>query len=180
MKITSEHIKTALLHYYRYTRQFVCCDEVNSFQRQIADVFVDTGKSYIEIEIKTSKNDLNKEKYKSKHRKNEKNQTLIETSKSVNQYYLCVTEELKDDTLNWIKEINPKYGLILFRSREFKHRIEESGKIYCWEKYLWIIKRATKFHNNYNIKLKEKLIKRLSSAVTRAYTNKIESTFNRY
>jgi len=55
--ITSTHLKSALLHYCRFKRQWICADEVTSGQF-IADVLIDTGKFTIEIEIKISKSDF--------------------------------------------------------------------------------------------------------------------------
>ncbi|MCK9543686.1 MAG: hypothetical protein M0R03_16830 [Novosphingobium sp.] len=140
-KITSQHLKVALMHYYRYTRQFICCDEVKSFGREKADILVDTGKFFIEIEIKTSKSDLSQEKHKSKHRKNELGITKIENSKCATYFYLCVPKELKDYTEIWIEEVNPKYGLITFNSERFLKDIENK-RFFHWELYLWNCRRA--------------------------------------
>jgi hypothetical protein len=170
VKINSEQIKTVLMYYYRFNRQYIACDEVASFGREIADVLIDTGKYFIEIEIKTNKADLCQEKKKIKHSKSlDAKTTLIERSKYSNKYYLCVPEDLKDYALNWIQEINPKYGLIVFNERYFF----QCKYPMMWGGCLWFVKNGSKFHNNYSEYLKRKISKRLSSALTNEYARKI-------
>lgn len=168
-EINSYHLKVALMHYYRYRRQFVCCDEVTSFGGEIADILVDTGKYFIEVEIKTSKSDLRAEKNKAKHKKNELGQTSLERGKCCNCFYLCVPSKMADYAENWIKEVNPKYGLILFNSNRF-NKIEELKSNHIFDEYVTTVKRGKKFHNNYSIKLKQNMSRRMSSALTLAYT----------
>ena len=169
VEINSYHLKVALMHYYRYKRQFVCCDEVTSFGSEIADILVDTGKYFIEVEIKTSKSDLIAEKKKAKHKKNESGRTSLEWAKCCNYFYLCVPSEIADYAENWIKEVNPKYGLILFNSNHF-NKIEELKSNHIFDKYVTTVKRGKKLHDNYSKRLKENMSRRMSSALTLAYT----------
>lgn len=167
--ITSLHLKTSLLYYYRFKKGFLCTDECYSVCREKADILVDTGKEIYEIEIKLNKADLCKEKKKKKHRLEP-----FKSNKGANHFYLCVPSNLVDYTKKWIKEVNPKYGLIEFDTQyytEFKSRY----KITEWNIFLRFRKRAISLHSEYNKYLRKNIIKRLSSALCNAYIDLLEN-----
>lgn len=167
--ITSLHLKTALLYYYRFKKRYMAVDEVYSICHEKADILIDTKKAIYEIEIKLNKADLRAEKKKKKHR--------VDSLKCMgaNKFYICIPTELVDYAKKWIKEVNPKYGLIEFDTQyytEFKSRY----KITEWNVFLKFRKRAFNLHTRYNKHLKQKIIKRLSSALVNAYIDLLERT----
>jgi hypothetical protein len=170
INISSLHLKTALLYYYRFKRQYICVDECHSSFGEIADVLVDTGKSIYEIEIKLSKADLNKEKKKSKH--NPEKYKNSWSGKGANLFYLCVPTELISYAEKWIQEINPKYGLIEFNSERYQK--DKKYMYHRWNEFLHFKKRASQLHGNYNKKLSDNIISRLPSALCNAYINQIQ------
>ena len=110
MKLNANNIRTILMYYYRFKRQFPCVDEVKTDCNELADVLVMTKKHMIEIEIKTSKHDLIKgEARKSKHNKEDE-------KRIINKFFICVPTELIEETTKWIGQINSKYGLIEFNT----------------------------------------------------------------
>lgn len=174
MIIHSQHLKCSLMSYYRFKRQYICVDECFSGFYERADVLVDTKGSIFEIEIKTSRADLNAEKKKEKHQINEQGLKKIEIGNGANYFYLCVPSELIEYAKKWIDEINPKYGLFEFRTDRYKKEMEKWGKIYRWNEMLLNIKRAKILHNNYNKRLVESIHDRLSSALVNSYITNIE------
>ena len=172
MKIHSKHLKSSLLHYFRYKRQFICCDEVDYRFGGRADILVDTGTSFIEVETKTSYNDLYNEKNKIKHNLAINHNSLIESKKLINYFYLCVPTELLEQAEKWILKVNPKYGLIHFLSKEYCEKAEKN-KVIHFQDYITIYKKAECLQPFYNVKLKDFLIKRLSSAVCINYRNNL-------
>ncbi len=165
INITSLHLKTALLYYYRFKRGYLCTDECRSYRYEIADILVDTGKQTYEIEIKLSKSDLNSEKKKGKH----KIDRTCEKVWGANKFSICVPTELITYAEKWIQEVNPKYGLIEFVSKYYK--IPYYGH---WSEFLYFKKKASKLHNEYNKNLSKKISKRLSSALCNAYIRQIQ------
>ncbi len=166
MNVGALHLKTALLYYYRFKRGYLCSDEVYSTYGQIADVLVDTGKTIYEIEIKTNKSDLYKEKKKAKHKPDN-------TRYTVNKFSLCVPTELIPFAKKWIEEVNPKYGLIEFNTQYYTER-KARYNITQWDKCLRVIKSATKLHKEYNVRLRNNIIKRIPSALCNAYIDILE------
>jgi hypothetical protein len=162
MEINAFNIRAILMYYYRYKRQFNCVGEVSTDYGELADVLVMTKKHILEIEIKISKHDLIKgEARKKKHKKED-------SKRHINKYFICVPTELVDVAKEWIEKTNPKYGLIEFRTAVSKQD-------FC--KYENLI------HFRHNAKLlqpkcypitKERLIKRLSSALTNEYIGRIK------
>lgn len=151
--IDSHHIKEALMHYFRFKRGWVCADEVMS-GNFIADILVDTGKLSMEVEIKTTKNDL----YGGEARKmvgwkgrgkNKHDEWVIGRT---NKFALCVPEYLVDDAIKWIEETNNKYGLYIYFDKGW---IQDK---------IWTKKIAKKLHNEYgNVNYIERIARRLSS-----------------
>lgn len=157
-KIHSHHLKEALMHYFRFKRGWCCSDEVTS-GRFIADILVDTGKWSMEVEIKTTKNDL----YGGEARKitwirgkGHKKKHDEWTVGRPNKFALCVPEYLVEHAENWIKETNSKYGLYVYLDKKWvQDRILTK-------------KTARKLHNEYgNVNYLERIARRLSS--TRAF-----------
>jgi hypothetical protein len=162
MEINSGNIRAVLMYYYRFKRQFSCCSEVKTDFYELSDLLVDTGSKFIEIEIKCSKHDLIKgEARKEKHKRPNE-------SRLINEFYVCVPTELVEDAKLWIAQINPSYGLIEFRSEIAKKdfvKYEDFIKVHFDAKIL-----QPKYHEF----LKNKMIKRLSSALTSEYIGKIK------
>ncbi len=167
INISSLHLKTALLYYYRFKRGYLCSDEVYSSYGQKADILVDTGKAIYEIEIKLNKADLYKEKKKTKHKPDN-------TRYTVNKFSLCVPTELVESAKKWIKEVNPKYGLIEFNTQYYTER-KARYNITQWDQCLRFIKKSSNLNKGYNKNLRNKIIKRLPSALCNAYISQIQS-----
>jgi len=159
VKLTSFIVKTALMHKYRFQKQYACVDEVHTGYGEMADVVVDTGMYIYEIEIKTSKSDLWRgEAIKKKHK-------YPLATKMYNQYYICVPTELLDEAKKWVEATNDKYGIIEFKTEPiFKNHGYQNWKNYCY-----IAKRAKYLNKNYNKRLKEAIYMRLSSALITQY-----------
>ena len=164
--ISSLHLKTSLLYYFRFKRGYLCVTECYSGCCEKADVLIDTNKSIIEVEIKLNKADLYKEKKKNKHK--------VDSFRGANKFYLCVPTHLVSFTLKWIQEINPKYGLIEFNTQYYIER-KARYNITEWDKCLRFIKKASSLHTNYNQYLRRNIIKRLPSALCNCYIKLIES-----
>ncbi len=160
MKINAYNIRTVLMYYYRFQRQSPCVGEVRTDYGERADVLIMTKKHMIEIEIKTSKQDLIKgEARKRKHKKED-------FKRIVNKYFICVPTELVEEAKKWIKETNPKYGLIGFNTNK--------RPFFKYETLIKFIKPAQLLQPKYHSILKDKLIKRLSSALITEYLGKIK------
>ena len=161
------------MYYYRFKRHYSVVDECYTCFREIADILVDTKKHHYEIEIKTSKSDLNAEKKKSKHKYSEDEKWIKKHNNGANKFYLCVPTELIPYAEKWIEEINKKYGLIEFDTNLYQKHIENNrGK--WWDEYIHIRKNASMLHKNYNKHLTRNMIKRLPSALCNAYIKLIE------
>ncbi len=171
IKITSLHLKTALMCYYRFKRQYLVADEIYSSFHEIADVLVDTGEEIYEIEIKISKSDLNAEKKKSKHKNSDDTKWIKRRERGANKFYICVPMELIPYAEKWIEEVNPKYGLIGFNTERYMNR---NNHYRDWDQYRFFVKKASLLHKNYNKKLREKIISRLGSISCNAYIKQIE------
>ena len=173
INISSLHLKTALMCYYRFKRQYIVADEIYSNFNEIADILVDTGNEIYEIEIKISKSDLNAEKKKRKHKNAEDEKWLKKRARGANKFYLCVPTELIPYAEKWIEEVNPKYGLIEFNTIRYMNRNNGYGTP-TWDQYRSFVKRASSLHDNYNKKLRDRIISRLGSISCNAYINQIE------
>jgi len=162
VEVHSGNIRAVLMYYYRFKRQFICCSEVKTDFFELSDVLVSTKKHMIEIEIKTSKQDLIKgEARKQKH-------TKPNDKRIINKFFICVPTELVEDAKLWIAQINPNYGLIEFRTEISKRDFVR------YEDCLLFHFDAKLLQPNYNEVLKDKMIKRLSSALTTEYIGRIK------
>lgn len=156
IKISSTHIKTALMAYFRFKRQFVCADEVGICYTD-ADIVVDTGGFLWEVECKISKSDLTQgEKRKDKHVRYAAEPFSLRDIKYVpNHFYICVPTELLTYTIAWVEKTNPKYGVL-----EYEH--EGSSK---WEDKIRVVRKAKFLHEEQiTPNQRERIIRRLSSA----------------
>lgn len=127
---TTDKIKTALMEYFRYKNgmELVCSEGINN-----ADINALNNDILIEVEIKISKEDFKKEfKCTSKSFfldcKERKHKNYAESEKCVryivpNKFYFCVPENLCDWAMEYLKDKNPKYGLMLYKPTSFVHKI---------------------------------------------------------
>ena len=162
-KITSTHIKAALLSYWRFKRQMNCMDEVSVCYTSM-DVAVDTGGFLFEVEVKTSKSDLVQgEKRKDKHERYANignGKKSFEAKYIPNQFYVCVPTELVDVAKEWCKKTNPNYGVLEFRSLHW------GG----WEDMIRVAKKAKFLHENtITPHQKNELMQRAASARAMTY-----------
>ena len=155
----AKDLKVAVLSYYRFGKQSICIDEFNG-----ADVIVDTGTEIIEIEIKVSKSDLiDGEKNKAlKHK-------LYASGRGVyhchpNKYLFCVPIKLVQDAVDWVAELNPKYGVLSFDTHGFLNRLNRDVSLRAGD-LIYTHKRPSRLHENYPEKLRWLIAKRASSKV---------------
>jgi len=130
----------------------ISVDQVYLQTREIADVLLMTkAKTPIvsEIEVKISKADLERDKKKKKHK------LYAEPGRHEcpHKFYFCVPADLKDIALTWVNEVNPKYGVIIFKPEEI-----------AVNNRLLIIKQASMLHKNNGQRWMMMFLKRLSSA----------------
>lgn len=142
-KVTALHIKTTLMSYFRFKRQWITVDEC-----LLADVITDTGKEILEVEIKISKYDLwaDMKKYKHKYR-------LHYKKYAPNRFYYCVPTELKEEAEKLVEELNSLYGIIVYRGRND----------------LWYYRKGKKLHEQYNDNFRWQIAKRCSAALISRY-----------
>ena len=162
----SEIIKTSLMAYFRYKRQWICATEVLvGIIGETADVMVDTGQDIREIEIKCSKQDLwQGEKRKRKHHWYAKDNR----DKGVNSFYICVPTKLLIEAEKWVKETNSKYGIIEFSTNYLQQ------PHFRFEEALNFIKRAKSISSVYSKDLKEKIVYRMCSELIVEKENRLK------
>lgn len=123
MRITSHTIKTGLLAYYRFKCGAQAVSTELSTGIGIADIVViNRDSEVIEIEVKTSKADLLKEAT-SKSIKHIIMERVSDPQIAIPQsyvnarphrFYFCVTEDLREDAIEFTARLNPKYGVMVF------------------------------------------------------------------
>lgn len=155
--ITSSHLKTALMAYYRFKKQNICADEVK-IGGGLADVLVDTGLKTIEIEVKISKADLRNDKKKVKHEAYRKGFHKYYTVP--NFFILCIPTELVEEAKIFVKEVNTKYGIIEFSNEKYNKISRYDRK---WDEMLYLIKKPELLTTE-RISAEKKIIKRLCSS----------------
>ena len=108
--MNSSEIKHALMYYFRFKRQWICASEcLNN------DVMAITNKDIIDVEIKINKYDLWKgEAKKSKHIFYKREMPEWFKFHHANRFYICVPKNLEEEAINWVKETNNKYGIIIY------------------------------------------------------------------
>jgi len=137
--LNSKLIKTELMKHYRFELSY---PYVATECIKYSDVNACNDKVLVEIEVKCSLQDL-KAEFKTAGNKHNKH-FVVYCNPSVrpyaiipNYYYIAVPEELKQHAVEIVKEINPRYGVLVCK----KDRVSPSGyKIAC-------AKRATKLHS---------------------------------
>lgn len=157
MKVTSYHLRLALLEYYRFKRSMIAVDEYNG-----ADIIVDTGKDIIEVEIKVTRSDLRREQThkQGKHLSYRAGQQWARCHP--NRFMFCVPLKMREAAEAMIAELNPKYGLITFDSERFLRAVVE-GYGQAPSHFLLNIKRAGKLHTNYSKRQQELIARRCSA-----------------
>ena len=167
-KPTARHLKTALMSYFRYRRQFVAGDEVESgAEGETCDVLVLDKEGYaIDIEVKISKGDLWQGEAKKKKHSVYLSASLGGPTNTANLFYICVPTLLVEDAKKWVKETNSKYGVIEFLTAAYP----PYGR--GWEHLVKIRKQAKMLHDKINVKWNRVLLRRLSSCVTTMYQGK--------
>jgi len=159
------HLKTALMSYFRYKRQFCCGDEV----RDCDVVVIDKEGWVYDIEVKISKADLwTGEAKKSKHKEYIEQ---IGRWTTPNYFYVCVPTVLLEEAKKWVKTVNPNYGIIEFTSENFTSKYHSNR---YWEQSTYIRKKAKPLHNRVITRWQEVLLRRLSSAMTTVYQSRME------
>jgi len=164
MEIHSGHLKTALMHYFRFERGWVCADEVYS-GNFIGDIVVDTGKWTMEVEIKTSKSDLiHGEAKKNINWGKGKNKHAEWKTTRANKFALCVPRDLMEIALEWIEKTNKRYGLYIYL---------DEGRFQ--QDHIFTKKTALKLHKNYDPKkYLYKIARRLSGARAFELSSKLQ------
>ena len=152
MKVDSTALKVAVMEYYRFGRQAICVDEFNG-----ADVIVDTGKEIIEVEVKIDRYDLIKGELKkaNKHRAYKSGASWSRCHP--NKFIFCVPKSLYPDAEQIVKQLNPKYGIMIFDDEALAKYGDGplSG-------YIVMMKKARKLHTNYSARQQRLIAKRAS------------------
>lgn len=158
--IKSKFLKSVLLSYFRFKRGMICATEV-AYYYGIADILCTDYKKIIEVEIKTSKADLKNDFLKKKGTKYKALKGEIVSKYIPNMFYICVPENLKNDALDYIQKYNPKFGLLVFEERYFKHKNYSS----YLEAYIHVEKTADRLIKDPNIKFYKYIHRRLCNEV---------------
>jgi hypothetical protein len=161
----SEIIKTALMAYYRFRRQWICGTEVHcGIAGETADVMVDTGTEIREVEVKCSKSDLwTGEAKKSKHK-----WYMVGHKNIPNSFYICVPTNLIEEAQKWVQEINSSYGIIEFVTKRL------DNQFLVWEELVLQNKKAKAISQIYSTRLKEKIIYRTCSELISEKENRLK------
>jgi len=155
---TTFQLKLALLEYFRFKRQSIVVDECCN-----NDIVADTGKEIIEVEVKISKSDLiYGERTRSKQIKHKKYANSMVVF-NPNKYYFCVPSFLKNNTIEYAKNLNPNYGVIVFNENNFFNtKYNRKARAYHMD-YLEFVKKAKNLHQNYHILYQKQIAKRCSA-----------------
>jgi hypothetical protein len=158
-KPTAKHLKTALMSYFRYKRQFVAGDEV----RDCDVVAIDKKQMVYDIEVKISKSDL----WQGEAKKGKHKNYVEHTGKwfTPNFFYVCVPTELVEEAEKWVTKTNKNYGVIEFITNIYPNKTSRR----FWEELVVIRRRAKPLTDNIKAKWSEALVRRLSSALTTRY-----------
>jgi hypothetical protein len=123
----TKEIEANLLNYLRFKKTILVCNEV-SIKHGICDIFGIKVKKFIskpniytgyEYEIKISKNDFKNElRSKNKIKKHKYYASGVSAPNKPNYFYYVTTPELKDFALNFVKNINKNYGIMIYQDGE--------------------------------------------------------------
>ena len=131
----SNYIKACLCAYFRFSKRcFHISTEVGRFN---CDFLAISGETSFEVEIKTSKEDLNADFRKAKHRIYE----MKCDQWTPNYFYFCVPPELLDHAI--AKCAGTKYGVMKAYSED-----DKSKSKYMFKERISVVKKAVKLHNN--------------------------------
>lgn len=171
MEVTAEHLKAAVISYFRFERFWISATEVNySEMSGIADILCDTGSEIIEVETKVVKSDLlDLELQKKKHDYFKSLEGDLVSKHVPNKYYICVPKNLARLAERFIQDVNPSYGLMIFDTREQE----------IHSRIIAVKKHPTPLHSGYDDSVRNLLIMRLCSEVANFYLHKANSTFQR-
>lgn len=171
MQTRAEHLKAAVMSYFRFERQWIAATEVTySDISGIADVLCDTGDEIIEVETKVDKSDLlDLELKKKKHEyfKTLQGEDDLVSKHVPNKFYICVPKNMERVARQFIEEINPAYGLILFDTRALKINARS----------VELVKHPRKLHEGYDKNVRDLLVNRLSSEVANFHLKKANDSF---
>jgi hypothetical protein len=117
------------------------------------DVMVIAKRGIIEVEVKLSRSDLwTGEEKKDKHKRYKQNIEYGSCNWYIpNFFYIGVPPELNEDAFKWVNSVNERYGVIVCKEREF----------IPYE--LIFYKHAELLKSNFDIEMKEKIMKRVCS-----------------
>lgn len=160
---TSRHVKASLFAYFRFSRGYLCADEVALLGGR-CDLLVDTGRSTIEVEVKMTKHDLysgelKKDQIHGKH-------SSRNIAKCPNYFYVCVPQELRSAAVAWTDMVDKRYGVMVFTGWRFLQMSPDLA--------VAIQKPAQELHSTYH-NYRDKIAMRLCSA---AATRKIKECRN--
>lgn len=118
----SDILKVELMKYFRYEKGmvFVCSEGINC-----SDINAINDKCLVEVEVKISKADfrrefeaatLNNGNYwkEKKHQFYAHPEQAFSSYKIPNKYYFCVPDEMAAWAMEYLKDKNPKYGLLAY------------------------------------------------------------------
>jgi hypothetical protein len=158
------------MSYFRYTRQAVVATEVDLYPWGVADVMADTKSEVYEVEVKVSLADLKKEfECKVKHRGCLKNESYLKDGYTynipINYFYFCVPVSLLMKADKYLHDKNDKFGIMAFDPDRTYYDTPE--------KFIFVEKRAKKLTENYNTKIRDKIIARMSSDLCQMYERQV-------
>lgn len=123
----SDIIKLELMKYFRFERHFtmVCTECV-----QNSDVSALSNNCLVEVEVKISKSDFRREFQRTTEKsfnywKEQKHHFYLNPEEAwhgftiPNKFYFCVPAELAAWALDYLKDKNPKYGLLSYDTERF-------------------------------------------------------------
>lgn len=179
--ITSKHLKSALLSYYRFKKRMIVATEVcvNDGQADVVACSYD-AKISIEIEVKITISDLKQEfkKKKTKHWYIENKIYSDYYNNSTNYFYFCIPDYLYEQAYSIIKEQNKKYGIIVFNT-EFdikKHLFEK--QMNDLSPCLIFKNNAQKLNDTENSQVLEGIVKRLTTEICVFYKKELMQEIN--
>lgn len=153
--MNSKKIKTQVLMFFRFKRKYrYIATEVGYYN---ADVMVSNGKQIIEIEVKTSFNDLKNDFKKKKHLfyMNPESKSKLKP----NKFYFAIPKKLEEKTIKLLKD--SPYGIIIVEP------IKSKRKNGCT-----IITKASLLTKEYSNNLEHRIIMRMGSELIRTRINK--------
>ena len=159
MLISSEHIKTAVLCWFRFARQYhYVATEIGYWS---ADVAGATPTMLVEVEVKVSKSDFMRDFQKSKHAhylKKMSNDPTWKYTWAPNKFFFAVPDHLEEFALKHLEETKSPYGLIVVR--------HEQGGHYPVDKAAYVAKQAKYLHRDPPKKgMFDTFLSRMSSAI---------------